>query len=99
MVEHLISDLILNTSKALLGEIEARFRGVAVEWQNDIINVFFYIDGEIDQDLEDNCTSIGAEIVACYVDVGIEEKIIRIDFPKKLPVHLNWVYKRKEKDL
>jgi hypothetical protein len=90
------SSLIWYTQRALWQEIVPYFRGVAVEWKNDIIVLYFYIDGEISQELHDDCTSIGAEVIACYIKAKITEEIVRLDYPHLLPKHQHWVYRRKE---
>ena len=93
---HTVSALLLNTQRALLGEIESSFRAITVEWQDHMIIVYFYIDGVISEELRDKCTSIATEIVAAYIDVGITEKIIRLDYPQEIPIHPHWAYRREE---
>lgn len=92
-----IANLMFYTMIALLGEIEPNFRGIAVEHSNNNIYIYFYFDGEINDEMENTCTSVGTEVIAHYEDgMGIYEKIIRLDYPARLPMHEHWVYKRKE---
>ncbi len=90
------TDLILATQSALLGEIVSSLRGVAVDWGDNTILIYFYNDGEISDELENDYSCIGTEVVANYSNAHIDEKIIRLDYPNKLPEHRFWVYKRKE---
>jgi hypothetical protein len=94
--QYTYATLLIAAQQALLGEIDLSVRGVAVEWREKMIYVYFYNDGDVSDDLHDNFTTIGAEIVAQFTDAGIIEKIKRWDYPKRLPDHEYWVYKRKE---
>lgn len=93
---HTYAGLMLAAQRALLGEIEGCFRGVAVEWNNNVIILYFYVNGPIMLELREICRSIGTEIVACYSEAEVDEKIIRIDSPSYLPHHNYWVYRKKE---
>ena len=92
----LYSHLKLSVQRALLGEIVPSMRGVAIDYDGPDIIVYFYNDGEIDDDLHDNFTSIGAEIIADFPTMIIDEKILNIPFPQALPSHSHWAYLRKE---
>jgi hypothetical protein len=88
--------LFLNTQKALLGEVVSSLRGVAIDWEGDTILMYFYNDGEISDELENDYRCIGTEVVADYYDAYIDDKVIRLDFPTPLPQHEYWAYRRKE---
>lgn len=87
---------MLVAQAALLGEIVPSLRGVAVDWIDNTILVYFYHDGAMSEELQNDYSSIGTEIVANYSDADIDEKIIRLDYPHKLPEHNYWTYRRKE---
>ena len=88
--------LLSATRKALIGEIQPCFRGVAVEWLDNTVQLFFYIDGEISEKLRDDCSSLGAEVVASFSRAKIREHIIRLDYPAPLPKRKYWIFRRYE---
>jgi hypothetical protein len=88
--------LLLNALGALLGEVVPSLRGVAVDWEGNIILMYFYNDGEVSDELENDYRCIGTEVVADYYDAHIDDKVVRLDFPTPLPQHKYWAYKRKE---
>ncbi len=90
------TNLKLATQSALLGEVVSSLRGVAVDWNNNTILIFLYNDGKISKELENDYSCIGTEVVANYSDADIDERVIRLDFPNKLPDHKHWVFRRKE---
>ena len=61
-----------------------------------IANLYFYIDGEISVELYDDCTSIGAEVISAFTNAKIHEHVIRCDYPKLLPKHKLWAFRRFE---
>lgn len=93
------TNLMLVAQSALLGEVVISLRGVAVDWDNNTIIIYFYNDGEISPKLENDYISIGTEIVANYSEADIDEQIIRLDYPAQLPDHKFWVYRRKEQNI
>lgn len=88
--------LMLSIQRALLGEVVSSLRGVAFDWSDEHIIIYFYIDGQLSEDLQDDFTSISVEVVANYTIATIEEKIFSIFSPEPLPKHEYWAYKRKE---
>ncbi len=89
-------DLLLVTQRALLGEVISSLRGVAIEWNKNIIAIYFYHDGEISPELWNDFSCVATEIVANFNNAKISEKIIRLDYPVRLPEHKYWAYYRKE---
>jgi hypothetical protein len=88
--------LLSATRKALIGEIQSCFRGIAVKWLGKTAELFFYIDGEISERLQDDCSSIGSEVVANFSYAKIDEHIVRVDYPLLLPKHKYWAFRRYE---
>ena len=84
----MISDLVRNTPRL--------FQQSPVDWEDDIIVIYFYNDGEISEELDNDYRCVGTEVIANYTDARIAEKIIRLDYPERLPHHEHWVYKRRE---
>lgn len=90
-------DLLLSVQGALLGEVVGTLRGVAVEIRNNEIMVYYYNDGEVSDDLYDDFTSIGTEIMADFTPpVTVDEKIINLPKSEPLPDHDFWAFLRKE---
>ena len=89
-------DLLLSVQQALLGEVGSSLRGVAVEWQKNKIIIYFYNEGLISDDLRDDYSCVGTEVIADFPDAIIREEIIRIDTPHKLPSHDFWAFRKRE---
>lgn len=90
------SDLLLACQSALLNEVTPSLRGLAVEWSSLTLIMYFYHDGPMTDDLEQDYSCIATEVVANYCDAFLKEKFIQLDFPKPFPEHKHWVYKRNE---
>lgn len=74
-----------------------KLRGMAALWKEDshIVYLTYYFDGQIsDEDLEDAC-DFGAGIISHFSEGLLEEKYIRLDYPKPLPEKF-LAYKREE---
>lgn len=93
---HNYSYLMLAAQRGMLGEVGPSLRAVAVDWINNDIVVYFYNDGEITEELHDDFISITTDITTHFNNAMVDEKIIRLDYPKPLPFHEHWVYRRKE---
>ena len=94
MSEYKYTDLMLATQSALLGDVVPSLRAGAIDWNNNIILIYFYNGGEISDELRDDYYCIGEEVVANFADADINEKIIRLDCPAQLPEHEYWVYRK-----
>ncbi len=71
-------------------------RGIAVDWIDNTIQIYFYNDGEILAELENDYSCIGTELVAHYGQSHIHEEMIRLDYPTPLPSHPYWAFRRQE---
>lgn len=98
-----IVNLKLSAQRALLGHVFADLRAVCVNISENIIQVYFYIDGEISEEQKELCESVVDEIVAdfCHIkikdkDVEFETPFIRLNYPKKQTLCGHWVYYRSE---
>ncbi len=90
-------ELLISAQTALLGAVGPSLRGAAVKWIGNTIMTYFYHDGPITPEIEDDYRCVGTEIVADFDDADIQENIIRCDFPQKLPFeNFRWIYRRKE---
>jgi len=93
---HSIVELLCTVRERMLGEIIPSLRGIAVEWENNCIILYFYHDGQISDAIEEHYTGIGAEVVSDYANVGIKEEVISFPYPEILPKKQYWAYRRKE---
>lgn len=92
-------DLILSTLRGLLRNVFPELRAVCVESRENLIFVCFYCDGEISDDNKECCESTLDDIFSDFSYIpGIEfdTPIIRLDYPKKMPLIGEWVYYRHE---
>lgn len=94
----LINFFKLSIQRALLGNITYNIRAIIAELGEDDIQLFFYYDGEIQEDDEENASEIGTEVIADFDDgYNIDVNVRRLDYPK--PIHHSdgiCVYLRKE---
>ena len=91
--------ICLSLQKALFLEVSPNLRSVSVDWDDeaDRITIYFYIDGEIKDENWESANCVGGEFSADFDEYAeITEKCIRLDFPKKIPEHMETVYWRKE---
>ena len=96
MPDNKVISLLLSAQRALLGIVTPVLRGVAVEWNGEDIIIYFYNDGQISEELEDDYMCVGSEIISDFTSGIIDEKIVRLDLPAPLPKHDLWAYRRKE---
>ncbi|CAD7289833.1 hypothetical protein LMG7974_01918 [Campylobacter majalis] len=93
-----ISKILSSTRRALIGEITQNMRAVYVALENYTIKILFIYNGKITDDDQDNVGYIGSLIVSDFNEYKIDEKAIRIDYPKVfiLPKNYILVYRLEE---
>ncbi len=97
MTEQNIS-LILNSLKALHGEITPCLRSVSVELREKKIVWQCLFDSDATEDDFELLSSASAELIADYDSTyGLEEVIEYVPFPKKMDLLENLIYLRHEK--
>lgn len=80
-------------------EIAENLRSVRFDWaiNEESITIYFYFDGVITDDNRDSASCVGGEVTGDFDEnVLIREECIRLDFPEKIPDHMDIVYFRKE---
>ena len=89
----------------LLGNVFPELRAVSVDSKENLIQVYFYVDGEISDEQRECCECVLDDIIADffltkkYDEKGLlefEYPVIRLDAPKKPPLVGHWVYYRYE---
>lgn len=91
--------LRLSIQRALLGEITPNIRSVIVNIvEKNKIKLFFFMDGEVTEDTEEEISCIETEVIADFEQSYTIETIIkRIDFPIKINMSEGFcVFSKKE---
>lgn len=90
--------LLYTTERLIRSDFKSsRLRGVTAFWRNEdhTACISFYFDGPISDEDMDDASDICGGIIANFSNGFLEEKYIRLDYPKPLPEeHL--AYKREE---
>ncbi|MDF7675809.1 hypothetical protein PT286_03555 [Neisseriaceae bacterium ESL0693] len=90
--------LRLSIQSALIGEITPNIRRVIVNIIEKKIKLFFFIDGEVTEDMEEEISCIETEVIADFEQgYTIETTIKRVDFPIEINISQGYcVYGKKE---
>lgn len=90
--------LLLSIQRALLGEVTPNIRAVTAGIDENAITLRWIIDGEITDELEDDLSAAGAEVIADFETHQIAEEFVRSDAPRPLDeLYLDHIaYVRKE---
>jgi hypothetical protein len=90
---------MLAIQNALLGVVTPQLRAVIVDYMSDTPHLFirFYYDGEVTRDLielwECAITEASADLGP---DTTLDDGIVRLDYPQKIPFQGRYAYLRKE---
>ena len=101
MTEDLNIGLRLSLQRALLGQVTPNLRAVAAKWKENIILIRYIIDGEITEEMRDNCYCVGTVVISDFSSpCMIDELFERLDAPEPLEINMQegwfWAYMRKE---
>jgi len=90
--------LLLSVQRALLGEVTANIRAVTCSVDANKIVLRWIVDGAISEELEDNLSVLGTEVISDFSDHHISEEFIRCDAPSDIKAfYLDYLaYLRKE---
>ncbi|MDK2632980.1 hypothetical protein QMZ93_06445 [Pantoea stewartii subsp. indologenes] len=96
-----IKRLKLSIQSALLGAVSENMRSIAVDICGNKIFLYFFIDGEIQDDDKENISIIETEVIADFEEYfDIETIIKRVDFPEPIILERGHsVFQRKENPL
>ncbi|HEM7510189.1 TPA: hypothetical protein U2J54_003225 [Providencia rettgeri] len=79
---NLANRLKLSAQRALLGAITPNIRTIFVELVDDDIQIYFYYDGIVQEDDEENASIVSSEIIADFDDeFDINLIIKQVDYP------------------
>jgi len=87
---------ILSMNRALWGEVSPALRSVRIKWDNEIVDLYFYYDGEISEEDNESAECIATEFIAGYPEYKLEVHILRWDYPKSIPEEGEPIYYRRE---
>lgn len=90
--------LLLSIQRALLGRVTPNIRAVTAGIDESTITLRWLVDGEITDDLEDDLSAVGAEVVADFESHRIAEEFLRCDAPRPMDEFQleQLAYRRKE---
>ncbi|MEX9974562.1 hypothetical protein AB7W84_13645 [Providencia rettgeri] len=82
---NLANRLKLSAQRALLGAITPNIRTIFVELVDDDIQIYFYYDGIVQEDDEENASIVSSEIIADFDDeFDINLVIKQVDYPMNI---------------
>ena len=76
--------LLLSIQRALLGRVTPNIRAVTAAIDKSTITLRWLMDGEVTDDLEDDLSTVGAEVVADFESHQIAEEFLRCDAPRPM---------------
>ncbi len=87
---------ILSLNTALLVEVSPALRSAQIKWDQELIHLFFYYDGEVSEEDHESAERVATEVIASYPEHQLEIDILRWDYPKPIPKVGELVYYRRE---
>ncbi|WP_437480736.1 hypothetical protein WME75_36185 [Sorangium sp. So ce1014] len=89
--------VLVAVQQALLGEVTANLRAVAVTYDNKSIRLEAYFDGEISDEDEEAMSLVETELIAAFPeDHATDVSLIRRPAPEPIPKNRIWAFHRKE---
>jgi hypothetical protein len=90
-------DLCLILQTALLGEVSGALRGVAFGIGERVVRVRFWYDGPVSDEDRESASCVVSELYASLLhDWRVDDEVIRLDAPARLPSDLVMVFHRRE---
>ncbi len=84
---------------ALLGEVSPSLRAVVAFQAKKAIRFVAYFDGAVSSEDEESMTVVETEVLASYpTDFETSHRIVRLDWPARIPRDGVFVYHRREWD-
>ncbi|MCH9620329.1 MAG: hypothetical protein SP4CHLAM17_12830 [Chlamydiales bacterium] len=90
---------ILSASRALLGAVTANLRAVTIhiDPSKKLVKVRFFYDGLISDEDFDTANTAMTEIISDFTeDYDLDDGVVRLDHPKKIPTEGILAFHRKE---
>ncbi len=87
---------ILSLNRGLLGEVSPALRAAQIKWDQELIHLFFYYDGEISEEDHEAAECAATEVMADFPEYHYEIDILQWDYPKPIPKEGELVYYRRE---
>ncbi|MES2345803.1 MAG: hypothetical protein V4494_07700 [Chlamydiota bacterium] len=88
---------ILSLNRGLLGEVAPSLRAAKIKWDDEMIYLYFYYDGEISEEDRESAECVATEVIADFSDYNkLDVNIIRWDYPQTIPMIGETVYLRRD---
>lgn len=87
---------ILTMNRALWGEVSPPLRAVRVNWDKDAVYLYFFYNGEISEEDRESAECVATEFISSYPEYNLEVRILRLDYPARIPNEGELVYMRRE---
>lgn len=97
-IDNLNNYFKLSIQRALLGNVTTNMRAITAGLNEFDISLFFYYDGEINENDEETASEIETEVMADFDDhYNIDVNLIRLDYPEPIKNSSEFcIYLRKE---
>lgn len=90
-------DVLFSVQRAMLGEVFPSLRAVTVEWSDDTVKFFAYVDGPLADEDAESLSCISAAVAADFWSgVDIDYEVVQVDAPNKIVDQRTRVYHRRE---
>lgn len=96
------NEVLVAMQVALLGEVAAQLRIVAVRWDEASVNFVAYFDGEISEEDQESMSCVETELIAWFPQTPrISYEVHRLDYPEHVPrvPGMVFAYSRREPEL
>ncbi len=92
-----VIDARLSIQRALLGEITPELRAIVFSVDTQILDVRFYFNGPLTEEVRESVSCVETEILADYdPEVMVSVHCIQLDYPAQIDDSGVWVYQRRE---
>lgn len=94
-----ILDLLLEIQRALFGAVASALRAVCVDIdeKEEIMHFYYFYDGEITDELFELASVATTE--AFFSPYSVEQQILQLNYPQKIPIKGRLAYLRKNENL
>ena len=95
---YLRTKVLLSVQTALLDEITPNIRGITCGWDDSLITVHCYFQGEISEYDRESMECVATEVIANFPEHKIDIESKQLNMPEPLTSYTlsAWVYRRKE---
>lgn len=93
------TQVLLSLQRAMLGEVFPALRAITVEWSDEQVKFWAYVDGPLKEGDAESLSCISAEVAADFWSgVEIDYETVRLDAPVKIMDTRTRVFHRRENE-